>query len=127
MKIIMRGSIYLVLLLSLFACGQSNTDNTASINHIVLVWLKADTSIAEINTIIEESKALKSIGGIQSLNIGTAIASERKIVDDSFSLGLHMRFANLKDMNHYLKHPRHVDFVDNFIKPKLEKILVYDF
>jgi len=116
--------IYAVLLFSVFACSPS--EKTA-INHIVLVWLKADTTPAEIDTIIAESQKLSSIDTIQSLTIGTAIPSERKIVDDSFSFGMHMRFATQQDMQRYLAHPQHIKFVDTFVKPKLDKLLVYDF
>jgi len=106
MKNIIRGSIYLVLLLSLLACCNNDTDK-AGINHVILVWLKADTTAAEIDVIMHESQKLISIATIQSLSIGTAITSERKMVDDSFSLGIHMRFANQKDMQRYLASNSH--------------------
>jgi hypothetical protein len=119
-----RYCIYTVLLFSVIACTPS--DRT-TINHVVLVWLKADTTPAEIDTIIAESQKLTSIDTIESLSIGTAIPSERKIVDDSFSFGMHMRFATQQDMQRYLSHPQHIKFVDTFVKPKLDKLLVYDF
>jgi hypothetical protein len=61
------------------------------------------------------------------MSLGRAIASDRKIVDDSFDLGIHAVFANQQDMQTYLSHPEHIVFVNQFVKPKLEKLLVYDF
>ena len=122
-----RWWIYMVLILSLVACCDSKNPTSSAVNHVVLVWLKADTTTEEIETIISETQKLEKIGTIQSLSVGTAIPSERKIVDDSFDLGIQMRFATQQDMQTYLVDPQHVKFIDTFIKPKLQKILVYDF
>jgi lipoprotein NlpI len=118
--------ISLITLILLSACWQ-NTQDSTSINHIVLVWLKVDTTPTELETIIKATQQLKNIEGIQSLSIGRSLESERKIVDDSFSLGIHMRFKDKTAMQAYLSHPQHVKFVDTMVKPKLEKIVVYDF
>ena len=76
---------------------------------------------------MEVKKLQNDIPEIQSLSLGRAISSERKIVDDSFDLGLRLEFANQNDMETYLTHPKHIAFVDTFVKPKLAKLLVYDF
>jgi hypothetical protein len=100
---------------------------TQPVQHIVLVWLKADTAPEVREQIIAGSKALDDIGQIRDLQVGKAIASERPIVDDSFSFGIYMRFDSAADMNTYLTDPRHVQFVDTQVKPYLEKLVVYDF
>jgi hypothetical protein len=116
--------IYLFLLIS--ACTPS-TDSNKGINHIILVWFKADTTPEEVAAIMQATQKLTQLPQVQSLQIGSAIASERKIVDDSFSLGIYMYFANQQDMDSYLSHPQHLELVNTLIKPKLEKLLVYDF
>lgn len=93
-----------------------------------MVWFKAGTSQADIEKIMQETKQLKDdIPQIKSLNLGRAIPSNRKIVDDSFDLGIQLQFANQADMETYLTHPKHIAFVKTFVKPKLAKLLVYDF
>jgi hypothetical protein len=113
------------LLLVVAACAPVGVK--APVNHVVLVWLQADTAPEVREQIIEGSKALRSIPGIRDLQVGTAIPSERPIVDDSFSIGLYMRFDSVEGMNAYLTDPRHVQFVDTWVKPHLEKLVVYDF
>ena len=122
--------IVVLLCLSLISCVNQPAinSNVKPINHIVLVWFKAGVSQAEINEVIQETKTLKQyIPQIQSLSLGRAIPSDRKIVDDSFDLGIQLQFENQADMDAYLTHPKHITFVKTFIKPKLAKLLVYDF
>ena len=126
MKKLRISLMSLITLLLLSACWQNTQDNTG-INHIVLVWFKADTTPTELKAIINATRQLKDIEGIQSLSLGKAIKSERKIVDSSFSLGIHMRFKDKMAMQSYLNHPRHLEFLDTMVKPKLEKVVVYDF
>lgn len=121
-----------VAMLYLSACSSLGTTPhsavaTPSVHHVVLVWLK-DMPDKDIHKqrVLDGSEQLRSIPGLKSLHIGTAIASERKIVDDSFDVGLHMVFASEQAMNRYLKHPTHVAFVKS-IKPQIKKLLVYDF
>jgi hypothetical protein len=47
-------------------------------------------------------------------------------VDDSFDVGLVMRFANQADLSAYEKHPMHVKAVNEVLKPLAAKLLVYD-
>ncbi|HEX5057523.1 MAG TPA: Dabb family protein [Gammaproteobacteria bacterium] len=121
----MIRNLVVVCLLSLAACAPCNIK--PAVNHVVLVWLKPGTAPEVQEKIIEGSKTLKSIGQIRELQVGTAIPSDRPIVDDSFSLGILMRFDSVEDMNTYIKDPRHVQFVDTWVKPYLQKIVVYDF
>lgn len=113
------------LLLLVTACAPVQVREP--VHHIVLVWLKADTAPEVRAQITEASKELRQIPGIRDLQVGTAIPSERPIVDDSFSLGLYMRFDSVADMNAYLTDPKHVEFVDTQVRPYLEKLVVYDF
>lgn len=114
-----------IVLLLLAACAPAQVGKP--VHHIVLVWLKADTAPEVYERIVEGSKALAGIGQIRDLQVGKAIPSERPIVDDSFSMGLYMRFDSAADMHAYLTDPRHVQFVDTQVKPHLEKLVIYDF
>ena len=124
--------VYFLLLLTvwLLACTKENEPasevNTTKINHVVLVWFKADTQTSFIDQVMKKSQKLKSIPQLQALNVGKAISSDRKIVDDTFTLGFHLSFANQTDLNTYIQHPDHIQFVEQ-LKPNIKKIIVYDF
>lgn len=108
--------------------GQKHVVNALEVNHVVLVWFKPDTTQTDIDEVIRETNKLPLfIPQIKSMRLGRAIASDRKMVDDSFDLGIYLLFANQQDMATYLSHPKHVTFVNQFVKPRLERLLVYDF
>lgn len=117
------------LLLSLTACQTSPTKNAESskLHHIVMVWFNDNISEEEQKTIRKASYELKNISGILSLELGTAIPSERAIVDDSFDLGIVMTFRDQATMQAYLDHPHHKAFIKQHIKGKTKKLIVYDF
>ena len=77
--------------------------------------------------LIREAKKLASIPGVEDLSAGKSIKSDRDIVDDSFTFGISMKFKNVEEMNAYLKHDRHVNYVKNILKPRTLRITVYDF
>lgn len=127
------GSILLVTVLFwLTACSTQPKKveplTTSAINHVVLVWFKQGTTKAEVDGVIEQTQKLAmAIPEVKSMRLGRAIASERKIVDDSFDLGIYFLFADEQAMQRYLNHPQHVAFVKQWVKPKLAKLVVYDF
>ncbi|NNJ93613.1 MAG: Dabb family protein, partial [Halobacteria archaeon] len=65
--------------------------------------------------------------GVLSLKSGSAITSERAIVDSSFDVALIVSFTNRSDMDDYLVHPLHVQLVKETLKPLVAKIRVFDF
>lgn len=118
-----------LLLVSFIAVPYADEPPLAKqpLQHIVLLWLKPDIKQATRNRIMNETRALSAIPGVGKLIVGPSISSKRKIVDDSFDIGIKMEFDSVEHMNKYLKHPRHIEFVDKFIKPNISKIIVYDF
>ncbi len=117
----MKKTVLIVYLLvvALFAKPQTVT-------HVVFCWMDSTVNEQQIDSLIERTKKLNEIPGIIDLSVGRPLSSERPIVDDSFSFGIAMTFANSEDMKLYLIDERHTSFVNTFIKPKLSKILVYD-
>ena len=94
--------------------------------HVVLVWLKKYRDNDRISKIIEESKVLEKIPGVLSVNPGKVHRSSRVIVDDTFDVGIIIKFATAEDLKNYLIHPIHVKLVNDVIKPLANKVLVYD-
>ena len=107
-----------------FGC---QTTAKGKVEHIVLVWLKRPGNAADRATVIATAKKFQAeISQIQHLSVGTPVGSERPIVDDSFDVGLVMRFNSKADMGTYEKHPVHVNAVKQTLLPLAKKLLVYD-
>ncbi len=124
----LRTSILLIFILSLAACSSLlNSTSDTQVVHIVLVWLKEPQNEQHVQKIIEATQQLKEIKELKQLRVGESISSDRKIVDDSFDIGIYMIFDDTKAMNRYLIHPKHKETVKNIIKPLSKKIRVHDF
>ena len=116
--------ILMALPLQVLSAGE---EGEGIITHVVVCWLNADITDNELENVIEETRKLQSIPGLLELHVGTSIGSDRVIVDDSFTFAVSMKFNSVEDMKAYLTHEKHVAFVNNVLKPKLDKIVVYDF
>ena len=127
-KLRLHNLIVSISILSLVAC-TTTLDKQADyqIVHIVLVWLKEPNNEQHIRRIIEIVHQLKEIEEIEELRVGKSIPSKRKIVDDSYDIGLYMIFKNEESMHRYLVHPKHKHAVKTIIKPLTRKIRVHDF
>jgi hypothetical protein len=124
-----NATLILAAAVSLFlsSCTCCQTTPKGKVEHIVLVWLKRPGNAADRATLIAcARKFLAEIKEIQHLSVGTAVASERPIVDDSFDVGFVMRFASKADMDTYEKHPVHQNTVKETLLPIAKKVQVYD-
>jgi len=121
----MRLSIVALLTLLLSACA-GHTPHSSGVSHVVLVWFKDTVSTTDIADIHARSLELHSIPGLTSIQAGAAVPSERPIVDDSFDLGLVMRFKTVEAMQAYLTHPQHKALVRQHIRGKVKRLQVYD-
>ena len=120
--------IMVPLLLMMLISGFCYASESKSLTHVVIVWLKPEFKNDQfLNQLLQANKKLASIPSMQSIETGRAIQSERKIVDDSYDIGMVMMFKSEDDMNDYLVHPVHIEFLENFIKGKVDKVVVYDF
>ena len=98
-----------------------------TITHVVLVWLNDDVSEDGITEIMKKADRLSEIESVQGMKIGRPVASERKIVDDSFTFAISVVLDSDQEMQQYLTDPIHVDFVQSVLTPVLKRIVVYDF
>jgi len=119
----------IILCVTLISCSSTaiTKKQESQVVHIVLIWLKESGNTEHIQQVVDITKQLKEIPEIQELRVGKSIPSDRKIVDDSFDVGLYMVFASKQDMENYLVHPQHQVAVKNSLKPLASKFLVYDF
>ena len=127
----MNRLVVIIILLGLLFSSCSNApyspaDDT-TVNHVVLLWLKDPGNVQQQQQIIEATRSLEEIPGVIKIRVGKKITSPRPIVDDSFSVGIHMLFADRIAMENYLKHPEHTRTVTQSIMPFVDKIVIYDF
>ncbi|MEO7101245.1 MAG: Dabb family protein [Luteolibacter sp.] len=97
-----------------------------TVDHVVLMWLKRPGNVTDRQTLLAACSDLRAIPGIKFLDSGTALASERPVVDDSFDVGLTVRFDSAKSLHAYETDPRHLKKVNEVLKPLTKKIVVYD-
>ncbi len=125
-----NARLFCVMLLAcsaLVSCSTGGGAADSRVEHVVLLWQKRPGNTEDRAKIVASAKGFqKQIPGIQRLSVGTALPSERPVVDDSFDVGLVMTFANAADLAAYEKHPVHQEAVKNTLKPLAKKLLVYD-
>jgi Stress responsive A/B Barrel Domain len=97
-----------------------------TVDHVVLMWQKHPGNSADRQALLKACAELRGISGIQFLDTGTALASERPIVDDSFDIGLIVRFDSEKSLHAYETSPLHLKKVNEVLKPLTKKIVAYD-
>ncbi len=127
-RLVMSASLLgSVLLTSCAQFGYQTAPKTGEVEHIVLIWLKDHGNTKQRDQMIAVTKTFqKDIPGIVSISAGEPLPSDRPIVDDSFDMGLVVRFKDKAALSIYEKHPAHVKAVNEVLKPLAGKILVYD-
>jgi len=124
------SALVLAGLLAAGGCAHQHTGSAGTggtVHHVVLIWLKDSGSEAGRWRVIRASRGLARIPGVLSVEAGEVLESRRAIVDDSFDVAIHMRFASVAAMKAYLGHPLHVATVRDQIRPLTRRITVYDF
>jgi hypothetical protein len=112
---------------ALVSCASiAPAPKSGSVDHVVLIWLKRPGNTADRQALRQAAEDLKVIPEVKSVSHGTALASERPIVDDSFDVGFVMRFDSPADLHVYETHPQHVAKVNRVLKPLTKRIVVYD-
>tara|TARA_Y200000002_G_C22621037_1_gene638180 strand:- start:427 stop:744 length:318 start_codon:yes stop_codon:yes gene_type:complete len=97
------------------------------ISHIVIFWLKPNVSEDKKNEIITNAKKLDKISGLKSFHIGKMMPSNRDVVDNTYDFAFNMTFTSKVDLETYLNHKLHQEFVNIYIKPNIKTLKVYDF
>ena len=96
------------------------------IKHVVLCWLHEPGNAAQVRTVIETSLELAALPELDAIVGGTALSSDRPIVDDSFDVGLVMDFRDATALEAYLRHPEHVRRVETVLRPLCGRVQVFD-
>ncbi|MBK9733984.1 MAG: Dabb family protein [Saprospiraceae bacterium] len=93
--------------------------------HHVYFWLKEGSGTAELNQLVAGLQALTRIKSLQSYHIGVPAATNRGVIDNSYTISWLLFFNTAEDEAFYQKDQIHLDFVKNH-SHLWSKVIVYD-
>ena len=96
-------------------------------SHVVIFWTDPAKPEAADAVIAGGEKLLKNIPGLTTFHIGKMVGSPRPVVDQTYQVGLNTVFTSKQAQDDYQVHPQHVEFIAQYVKPFVKKIVVYDF
>ncbi len=94
--------------------------------HNVFFWLKEGLPCADIAAFREGLETLGGIPSVEAVYVGApAPVAVRPVIDNTFTFGLTVLFADIAAHDAYQEHPLHRAFLDRFASC-WDKVLVYD-
>jgi hypothetical protein len=96
-------------------------------SHIVVLWTDPAQADAADKIVAAANRLLATIPGVVKLHAGKMVGSPRPVVDQTYSVALNLIFTSREAEAVYQTHPQHVEFVTNFVKPLVKKVVIYDF
>jgi hypothetical protein len=112
--------------ISLAAVGALTTIRVM-FSHIVVFWTVPLNLGAADELLAGANQLLKNIPGVMQFHIGKMKPSHRPVVEQSYQVALNLIFPNQKAQDDYQVHPRHVEFVEKYVRRLVQKVVVYDF
>ena len=99
----------------------------AMFSHIVVFWTVPLNLGAADELLAGANQLLKNIPGVVQFHAGKMSPSHRPVVKQSYQVALNLIFPNKKAQDDYQVHPRHIEFVDKYVRRLVKKVVVYDF
>lgn len=93
--------------------------------HHVYFWLKNAESKDDRDKLVEGLKKLSKVKTIRSFHIGQPAATNRDVVDRSYSVSWLLMFDDPAAQDNYQSDPIHLKFVEE-CSPLWSKVIVYD-
>lgn len=93
--------------------------------HTVFFWLKNPDNAAEKAQLDAGLRSLTAIDAIKTAYIGQPAATNRGVIDTSYSFSITFIFDDKEDQDVYQVHPIHLAFVES-CKHLWDKVIVYD-
>ena len=94
--------------------------------HNVIFWLRKDLSDASVKEFEAGIAMLAKLPSVHHGFIGKPAATDRPIIDRTYSYGLTVVFDDLAGHDAYQVHPDHLEFVEKN-KGKWATVKIYDF
>ena len=95
--------------------------------HTVVFWLKPGTPDQKVDAIIESINSLEALPMVEKVMVGTAVMSDRAVVDDSFSIAFTMIFKGEAALSAYSVDPTHKKISSEMTMPYVERGIIYDY
>ncbi|KAG0013940.1 hypothetical protein BGZ81_000754 [Podila clonocystis] len=95
-----------------------------TVQHVVLLKFKPD------NTEQDGEDILKAIAGLKdkvSEIISVQLGVNKNSLSKGFTHGLTMTFKSNEDLDRYEKSEPHIKLLENYLRPRLEDILIFDY
>ena len=93
--------------------------------HHVYFWLKNPESKEDKAKLIEGLKKLSKVKTIKNFHIGQPAATNREVIDRSYSISWCLFFDHAADQDSYQSDPVHLKFVEE-CSSLWNKVIVYD-
>ena len=93
--------------------------------HHVFFWLKNPESSQDRDKLIEGLKKLANVKSIKSFHIGQPAATNRDVIDRSYSISWCLFFNSPADQDSYQSDPIHLKFIEE-CSSLWSKVIVYD-
>jgi len=93
--------------------------------HHVYFWLKNPGSAEDLKKLKEGLQKLTAVETIGMYQIGTPAATNRDVIERTYSVSWMLMFDNLEDEEVYQHHPLHLKFVEE-CSHLWSKVIVYD-
>ena len=105
--------------------SQTSDNLKTGFVHTVFFWLKNTQNTAEKAQLRAGMQSLTGISEIKTAYIGEPAATNRGVIDASYTLSLTFVFDNKEDQDIYQTHPIHLAFIEA-CKHLWERVIVYD-
>ncbi len=92
--------------------------------HHVFFWLNENNN-SNRNQLIEGLQKLSSVATIQQFHIGVPAATNRDVIENSYSVSWMLLFKSIEDQESYQVDPIHLDFVKT-CSHLWSKVVVFD-
>ena len=96
------------------------------LSHVVLFWLKPELTAEQRAAFMSKVRTLATIPGVVKCHIGEPAATDRPVIDRTYSVGLNLIFPDMAAHDAYQVHPTHLAFVEQ-CKASWSRVLIYDF
>ena len=93
--------------------------------HHVFFWLKADLDPTNIRKFEETVSSLTTISHVKIGDVGKPAATDRPVIDRSYSYSLLLAFDSQEKHDQYQVDPIHLKFVET-CSTFWERVLIYD-
>ncbi|NML64261.1 Dabb family protein [Hymenobacter sp. RP-2-7] len=99
--------------------------NSTLFVHHVLFYAPAGASAADQAQLLEGLQLLRGVPSIKLAHIGTPAATDRAVIDRSYTYSWLCFFASAADEQSYQQHPLHEEFRQRYAR-YWEKVVIYD-